>query len=149
MLATRWQPVNEVWSEMNRLHQEMSRLFDRAGVGAGPRRVAAAYPALNLWEDEDNLYSEAELPGLALEDLEIYVTGGNQLAIKGKRNPPKVEKGTWHRRERGYGQFARALTLPQDVDAEKVEAEFRGGVLCIKMPKREEAKPRRIEVKPR
>jgi HSP20 family protein len=134
---------------MNRLHREMSRLFDRAGYGDGARRMAPAYPALNLWEDADNLYAEAELPGLSLDDLEIYVTGGNHLSIKGKREVPESDKAAWHRRERGYGQFARALTLPHDVDADKVEAEFRNGVLCIKLPKREESKPRRIEVKPR
>lgn len=149
MLATRWQPfgLGEMWSEMNRLHEEMDRLFGRYGFGDGRRAVAPAYPALNLWQDDDNLYCEAELPGMELADLEIYATGGNQLTIRGKREAPSHEGGTWHRRERGYGSFARVLTLPQDVDAERVEAKFCHGVLCVTLPKREESKPRRIEVK--
>jgi len=149
MLATRWQPfgVAGPWSEMNRLQTEMNRLFDRFGFEDGGRRPAPTYPALNLWQDGDNLYVEAELPGMELSDLEMYVSGGNQLSLKGKREAPSVEKGAWHRQERGYGSFTRAITLPHDVDAEKVEAEFHDGVLCVTLPKREGSKPRRIEVK--
>lgn len=149
MLATRWQPfgLEDVWSEMNRLHEEMNQLFGRYGLGESRGQVAPTCPALNLWQDEDNLYCEAELPGMELDELEIYLTGGNQLTIKGKREAPSHEKGTWHRRERGQGNFSRVLTLPQEVDADRIQAEFRNGVLCVTLPKREEAKPRRIEVK--
>lgn len=148
-VTTGWQPFSagNVWSEMNRMRDEMERLFGRYGVGNGRQAEAAAYPALNLWQDEDNLYCEAELPGMKLEDLEIYATGGNQLSIKGKREAPSRENARWHRQERGYGSFARVLTLPQPVDSGKVEAEFRNGVLCVTLPKREEAKPHRIKVK--
>jgi HSP20 family protein len=132
---------------MNRLQTEMNRLFDRFGLEDGGRGPAPAFPALNLWEDADNLYLESELPGMKLEDLEIYVTGGNQLSLKGKREAPEVEKNAWHRRERSYAQFSRVVALPQEVDAEKVEAEFQHGVLCVKLPKHEASKPRRIEVK--
>lgn len=145
MLSTRWQPFSDLWSEMNRLQDEMNRVFGRRGNGYGMR--APGYPALDLWQDSENLYVEAELPGMDLHDLEIYVTGGNQLTIKGERKAPEIEGGTWHRQERGYGSFSRLLELPQDVDEEKVEAEFRNGVLTISMPKRAEAKPRKIAVK--
>jgi len=149
MWTTRWQPfgLGNIWSEMNRLQSEMNRLFDRYGFADGGRRPAPAYPALNLWQDADNLYLEAELPGMELSDLEILVSGGNQLSLKGKREAPSVEKGAWHRQERGYGCFTRSITLPQEVDADKVEAEFQHGVLCVTLPRREGAKPRRIEVK--
>jgi HSP20 family protein len=132
---------------MNRLQTEMNRLFDRFGTDNGGRRVAPTYPAMNLWQDADNLYVEAELPGMELSDLEIYVSGGNQLSLKGKREAPSMETGAWHRQERGYGSFTRAITLPHDVDAEKVEAQFNHGVLCVTLPKSEGTKPRRIEVK--
>jgi HSP20 family protein len=132
---------------MNRLQGEMNRLFDRFGLENGGRRSAPAYPALNLWQDGDNLYVEAELPGMELNDLEMYVSGGNQLSLKGKREAPSIEKGAWHRQERGYGSFTRAITLPQNVDADKVKAEFKHGVLCVTLPKTEDTKPRRIEVK--
>lgn len=138
MLATRWQPFGELMNEMN-------RVFNRFGVG--DRVFAPAYPALNLWHDADNLYVEAELPGVDLADLEIYVSGGDQLTLRGRRALPQLPKGAWHRQERHYGEFTRVLTLPQAVDAEKVQAEMKGGVLTITLPKRAEARPRRIEVK--
>lgn len=143
MFATRWQPWNEVVSEMNRLQNEMNRLFGRVGNGARP----GAYPALNVWEDDEKLYVEAELPGMELSDLEIYVNSGNLLTIQGQRKEPETAPGTWHRRERGYGKFSRVFELPAEVQPDKVEAHFRHGVLMVVLPKREEVKPRRIEVK--
>ncbi|QEG02640.1 Spore protein SP21 [Stieleria maiorica] len=144
MLATRWDP----WTEMNRLSREMDRVFGRRGTGneMGRPFAAGSYPALNVWEDDDNLYAEAELPGFNMDELEIYVTG-NQLTIKGERRPPEHGDGTWHRQERGYGKFSRMIEVPGDVDGDKVSAEFKNGVLHITLPKSEAVKPRRIEVK--
>ncbi|REK29359.1 MAG: Hsp20/alpha crystallin family protein [Planctomycetota bacterium] len=142
MLMSRRQP----WSEMHRLRDEMDRLFGRYGLGNG-RRSVDVFPPVNLWEDADNLYVEAELPGFDLSDLEIFVTGGNQLSVKGGRKRPEHEGGTWHREERGYGNFSRVIELPGNVDSDKVSAEFRAGVLTMTLPKSEELKPRRIEVK--
>ncbi len=145
-MLTRWQPFGDVRGEMGRLHDEMNRLFGRYANGA--REFSpGGYPPLNLWEDDDNLYVEAELPGLCLDDLEIYVTGENQLSIKGARKRPELTGGTWHRQERGYGSFGRLMELPGAVDSDNVTAEFKNGVLTVTLPKKEEAKPRRIEVK--
>lgn len=151
-MLTRWQPFEEVFTNMGRLHDEMNRLFDRWGFdrgnGNGARMFApATYPALDLWEDGDNLYVEAELPGFEMHDLEMYVTGENQLSLKGRRNQPQANGGTWHRQERGYGEFNRMIQLPCAVAADKVSAEFKHGVLCVTLPKHEGVKPRRIEVK--
>jgi len=129
---------------MRRIQDEMNRVFGRS-QGNGER--SGVHPPLDLWQDDANLYVEAELPGMDLNDLEIYVTGGNQLSIKGERKPPLVERGHWHRQERGYGAFGRTVELPHDVDDDKVEAEFRNGVLTITLPKRAETKPRKIAVK--
>lgn len=143
MLSTRWQPI----AELNRLRNEMDRLFGRyTGDSGGPLPGAATYPLLNLWEDDDQLYVEAELPGFEMDDLEIYVVGGNQLSIAGERQPPEMEGGAWHRQERGFGKFRRTLELPADVDSDKVSANFKYGVLTLTMPKSEEVKPRRIQV---
>lgn len=143
MLATRWDPRG-LWSEMSQLRGEMDRLFG----GNGFRRLGTTvYPPLNLWEDDDNLYVEAELPGFELSDLDISVAADNQLSIKGERKEPELEGGTWHRQERGYGSFSRMIELPEHVDPDKVSGEFKYGVLTITLPKREEAKSRRIEVK--
>jgi HSP20 family protein len=126
---------------MNQLHNEMTRLFGRFASAGGE------YPPLNAWEDDSAYYVEAELPGVEMSDLEIEVTGGNQLSLKGERKSPAVEKGSWHRRERGFGSFARLLDLPNQVDVDNVEARMQNGVLLIRLPKSEKARPRRIEVK--
>jgi HSP20 family protein len=140
-----WQPAGSVWDQLQQFQTEMNRLFDRWGTeqGTGP----AGFPAVNVWEDNEAVIVEAELPGLDLKDLEIYVTGNNQLAIKGERKPVKVEKGVWHRQERGFGSFVRVLTLPVEVNREKVEARFENGVLVVKLAKHEAARPRKITVK--
>ena len=146
MLVRRLRPWGDMWTEMNRLQNEMNKFFD------APDRTAfftgrGRYPAVNVWEDDDKLYVESELPGLALDDLEIYVERGDELTIKGERKEPETGKGAWHRRERGYGAFQRTLSLPIEVDADHVEAHFKDGVLTVELPKRKEVKPRRIEIK--
>ena len=147
MLTTRWQALDRMWPGMNRLQEEMERRLGGAGVN-DPRPFARSVdPPLDLWEDENNLYVEAELPGLDLSDLEIFVSGDNELSIKGKRTQPEQEKGMWHRQERDHGSFSRTGGLPQYVDSDKVTAECQHGVVTITLPKREEAKARRIEVK--
>ena len=145
MLGTRWRPFGDVWSEMNRLHEEMNRVFDRHGYRNGG--TAPSCPALDMWQDDNNLYIEAELPGMKLEDLEIYVSGDNQLGIKGARDVPEYEKASWHRRERTYGQFTRAVNLPCPVDEDNVHASLKHGILTVTLPKVAATKPRRIEVK--
>ncbi|EMI17283.1 heat shock protein, HSP20 [Rhodopirellula maiorica SM1] len=142
MLSSHWQPMADV----NRLRNELDRLFGQVSGGNGNSR-RGTFPLMNLWEDDNSLYLEAELPGFEMDDLEIYVTGGNQLSISGERKQPEHEAGAWHRQERGFGKFRRTLELPGDVDSEKVSANFRNGVLTLTMPKSEAAKPRRIEVK--
>lgn len=145
MLLTRWGPYGNLWNEMGRFREEMNQLFGRLGTTSWPS-LAVSYPPLNVWENDDNLFVEAELPGMQLNHLEIYVKEGNQLTIQGER-PTAEGTGTWHRRERGFGKFNRLITLPVPVDADKVEARFDQGVLHVTLPKSEQAKPRRIAVK--
>ena len=137
-----------MFTPFERLHREMDRLFGRWGSAfrTWPER-AVSYPAVNLWEDDDFVYAEAEVPGLKLQDLEITVTGDTQLTLKGKREPVVPEKLEWHRQERGFGSFERVLTLPVPVDASKVEAHLENGVVAIKIAKSPTAKPRKIPVK--
>lgn len=142
MLLKNWEP----WADLNRLSREMDQLFGRRGNGMASPVEVRSFPALNVWENDDHLFIEAELPGFGLEDLEIYVTG-NQLTLKGQRRPPQQEQGTWHLRERGYGKFHRVLELPTEIDGQNVSAEFRLGVLRITLAKSEATKPRRIQVK--
>lgn len=136
--------LNPVWRSFNDMQHEVNRVFDRWGhhpFGIGE------FPALNLWEEDDALHIEAELPGLDLADLEIFVTGRNEFTLKGERRPPVVEKGMAHRQERGFGRFERTLTLPFAVNEEAVDARFENGVLRVRLPKHETAKPRKITIK--
>ena len=128
----------------------MSPQFDAIGIVSSDMTASVAfYRLLGLTFPagaEGEGHVEAELPGMELSDLEILVHG-NQLSIKGERPEPSGEEKKWHRQERGYGKFTRLIELPFDLDQAKVEAELRNGVLSITLPKREESKPRRIEVK--
>jgi HSP20 family protein len=146
MRLSRWQPFTPVWNPLNQLQEEMNRLFNRWGGDSG-RDVGVGYPPLNVWEEGDHLFLEAELPGMDMKDLEIYVSGNNQLTLKGERKPVVPDKGVRHRQERGFGTFTRTLALPFPVNAEKVDARFESGVLHLKLAKHESAKPRKIQVK--
>jgi HSP20 family protein len=149
MRQTRWQPFSfaPLPQQFEQLQSEMNRLFNRFSDGGWARAFAPAYPAMNVWEDSENVLVEAELPGLDAKNLEIHVSGGNQLTLKGERKQTTPEKGAVHRQERGFGTFTRTLTLPYPVNADKVDARFENGVLLIKLPKHEAAKPRKIKVK--
>ena len=104
------------------------------------------FPVFNVWEDEGNLYAEAEIPGLKMDDLEVLVMG-DELTVKGERKDIEKQDVTYHLRERGVGEFSRVLSLPMEVDPEKVQATLRDGVLSITMPKAQNMLPRKIEVK--
>jgi HSP20 family protein len=146
MLSTRWQPF--VWNQLERFQSEVNHLLDRVGLNQGNwPSLSFSFPPVNVWEDDDTLHVEAELPGMRLDQLEIYVQEGNQLTVQGERQVCAPEKGVWHRQERGFGKFSRAIALPTAVDADKVEARFEHGVLHVTLPKSESAKPRRITVK--
>lgn len=144
MLTSRSFPLMR--RELSSFQDEMNRVF--ASI-AGHRQwpgLSYSYPLVNVWSDEHNYYVEAELPGMPLDALEIFVAEGNQLTIQGERNPAETT-GTWHRQERGFGKFSRTITLPAEVDADKVQARMEHGVLRITLPKSERARPRRITVK--
>jgi HSP20 family protein len=143
MRGTRFEPF---WNHLHQFQSDLNHLFNRFGDG-GTFNMPTAYPAVNVWEEGEQVHLEVELPGMDMKDLEIYVTGGNQLTLKGERKQPTLEKGVWHRQERGYGTFVRVLTLPFPVDPEKVEAKFENGVLRVALAKHESAKPRKIPIK--
>jgi HSP20 family protein len=127
------------------LRREMDRLFENflGTEPLAPSNGLRPFPALNLWEDAERVFAEAEMPGLRMDDLEISIQG-NELAIKGRRAPLEGDNLVYHRRERGTGEF---VTLPLDVDADRVEATLKDGVLTIVMPKAETARVRKIAVK--
>lgn len=133
-----------LWREMERLQNEMNRLFD-AYFPAWQR--TPSYPALNIWSNKDGLLITAEVPGVGPEDMDIQVAG-DTLTLSGQRKPEQPEGNVrYHRQERGFGSFHRAIQLPYTIDASKVEATFRNGILQINLPRAEEDKPRKIAVK--
>ena len=125
--------------------QEFDRLFSSLFDNSG-RQVQRWVPAMDLVEADDHFVLKADLPGLGEDDVAIEVQD-NVLTISGSRDAEheRKEKG-WYRLERSYGSFSRALTLPDGVDADKVEANFDRGVLEVTIPKPEERKPRRISI---
>jgi HSP20 family protein len=136
-----------VWGELQQLQGEMNRLFNRCfDVPQGGNGVAT-FPAVNLWEEDDQVFIEAELPGQDLKSLELFVTGGNELTLKGERKVQVPERGIWHRQERGHGPFSRTLELPYLVDPDRVEARLENGVLLVRLARHESARPRKIAVK--
>ena len=146
-MSVRWNPLSPGWlNQMQHLQSEMNRLFDRWGDNRYPAE-AAVFPAINVWEEENAFNAEAEIPGLDMTDIEIYITGQNQLTIKGERKLPAPAKSVQHRQERGFGKFTRTLSLPSPVDDNQVEARLENGVLRMRLPKHERAKPRKITIK--
>ena len=133
--------------ELEQLQHRMDRLFQNA---FGPERSpwqGGVYPLVNISEDRDHLYVRAELPGVKAESLEITVQDSS-LILRGERKIPTEEKQVnYHRREREAGFFRRVLALPARIQADKVEATCKDGILSIKLAKPEEVKPRKIQVK--
>jgi HSP20 family protein len=145
MFLTRWEPwTKSSWNAINQLHNEVDRLFQRWD---GVRYDASVFPPVNVFEEENGYVLEAALPGLDLADLDITVTGPNQLKLKGERKAPVPEKATPHRQERTFGPFVRTVTFPAPIDADRVEAKFDNGILQVTLPKHEQAKPRKINVR--
>lgn len=135
-------------NRVGQLRDEVDRLFgDFFGSTAVGRAVvpSRAFPALNVWERGDELFAEAEVPGLKGEDVDISIVG-NELVLKGNRSASEHSDASYHRRERGVGEFNRLVRLPFQVDANKIEAKLTDGVLLVKLPKAEASKPRKIKV---
>jgi HSP20 family protein len=135
------------FQELDRLQRQMDTLFQNAAGRERPYHREGVYPLVNVSEDSDHIYVQAELPGVNPEDLEITLKEQN-LVLRGERKIPPEEKNVnYHRRERESGFFRRVLRLPAQVDPNKVEASCQDGVLTITLAKPEEIKPRQISVK--
>lgn len=139
--------VHSPFDELDRMRQQMDRLSDLFGGRRAGRVSAGVYPLVNLTEDQEHYYIRAELPGIKADDLDIQVTA-NSISIAGQRKIAEEGDGVkYHRREREGGSFSRMMTLPGDINAEKVEADLVNGVLTVKVAKAEAAKPKQITVR--
>jgi HSP20 family protein len=134
-------PFHQFRHEVDRL---LTGFFGPGADGFLPG-VFRNQPPVNVWEQDDALKVEMELPGVKSEQLDISVAG-DDLSIKVNRPDVAQEGVTYHRRERPVGSLSRIVRLPAQVDADRVEADLRDGVLTITLPKAESAKPRKINV---
>ena len=106
---------------------------------------SGAFPLINVFNDGDDFVVVAELPGVKKEDLDIQVRG-DRLRVQGKKTIAYEDNASVHRRERAAGEFDRTVTLPEQIDAAKVAAEYRDGVLTLRLPRAESAKPRTVVI---
>ena len=147
MSLIRWEPYRSMLS----LRSAMNRLFDE-GLGRyrseGPWEADTGLPVpVDVYETENALVVRASLPGIKPEDVDISVTG-NTLVIKGEyEDKEETERDNVYVQERRYGSFQRSIALPPNLDADKIEATAKDGVLKLEIPKTEETKPKRITVK--
>lgn len=137
----------DTFADFEQLRREMQRLLDTPGRAEYGQLGSGVFPPINLSQDADHFYVRAEVPGIKASELSITAVK-NRLTIAGKREiPSEHERVSYHRRERPEGAFNRTLTLPTDLDVERIDARYTDGVLTLKLPKAEAAKPRLISVK--
>jgi HSP20 family protein len=140
MAVIRWDP----WGELAALQRDVNELFGRTTGGA---RRTPTVPPIDAYRTDAGLCVRMELPGMRPEDVDISVQEG-QLVVSGEREfDQKIEEDRWVRRERSYGRFQRAFTLPEGTDADKITASFEHGMLQLDIPNPPERQPRKIQIK--
>lgn len=147
MNLVRWDPFRELEEMSDRLNRFFARTDARRTNGKEMMTVADWTPSVDISEADEEFQIKAELPGVKKDDVKVTLDNG-VLTLQGERKEEREEKGRkFHRIERSYGQFIRSFTLPDVVDDTKVKAEFKDGVLHLRLAKSEKAKPKAIEVK--
>ncbi len=146
MATVRWDPFQDLIS----LQERMNRLFDQTVArsrGEHEGVIAPSWsPPVDIYETAESIVLKAELPGLNTDDIDIQVRD-NTLTLKGERRLAKgVEEENYLRAERAHGSFQRSFTLPTAIQADKIRAVFKDGVLEMNIPKAEEAKPKQIKI---
>jgi HSP20 family protein len=146
-------PIAPIRREWDPFHAMRSLLdwdpFREVAPAMMPNRLSEFDPAFELKEVPTGFALRADMPGVKEQDLEVNITG-NRLSVKGKRESESKEEkegGTFYVYERSYGSFSRTFTLPAEIDATKVRAELKDGVLMIELPKRPEAQAQKIPIK--
>jgi len=144
MNIIRWDP----YRDFSQLTERFNRAF---GLPATPERdeelsLGSWIPPVDIVEEKDRITLTAELPGFQPREVEVQMEGG-VLTVKGERKREEEKEGrNYHRVERSYGHFLRSFTLPNNVDRDAIKAHFADGLLTIELPKREEARPRQIQI---
>ena len=144
-------PELSTWPALDRwadLRDELNSLFDLPTTGNLARQAqlfSGWTPALDLYQNNDNVVAVVELPGMRKEDIDVSLHDG-MLTIAGERQSSSGEGENAERTERFSGKFRRSVSLPTRVDASKVSASYKDGILTVTLPKSEEAKPKKVEV---
>ena len=147
MAIVRWEPFRDLLS----LQERMNRMFNeqyRGGASSDDEWALGGSwaPAVDIYEQGHDIVLKAELPGVDPKDVDIRLEN-NVLTLRGQRKfENEVNKESYHRVERSYGSFSRSFTLPLVVDQGNIKADFKDGILKLVLPKREEAKPKQIEI---
>ncbi len=141
--TTAWSPLER----LSALRQDMDRLWELSFAGRSTQGTATWSPAVDLYDEAEQLVAKVELPGITRESLEVNYQDG-VLSICGERKAdyPAGQEPDCYRAERPTGKFSRDLTLPVPVQADKIQASYKEGVLSIVLPKSEDAKPHKVEV---
>jgi HSP20 family protein len=140
---SRWDPFRDISKVQEQVNRFLEDSFLRR---AGDSSLTAWAPEVDIHETEDALVLEADLPGMDEKDLDVRVEN-NMLTLRGDRKFEKrVSEENYLRVERAFGSFSRSFSLPHTFDADSIKADYHNGVLTIRVPKREEAKPKQVKV---
>lgn len=135
------------FADFDSMRREMLRLLDSVAGETFGDAGAGVFPPMNITQDDDNFYLRAEVPGVKPDELSISAVR-NRVSLAGKREIQREhERASYHRKERAEGSFDRTVTLPTEVDSERVDARYADGILTLTLPKAGEAKPRQITVR--
>jgi len=137
----------ELFRNVNSLQEQFSRLFDTSFPGRSSESDLTTWaPAVDIQETENELMLKADLPGIEEKDIDVRIEN-NTLTIRGERKFEKqVNEDNYLRVERSYGSFSRSFSLPNTINTEAINAEYKNGVLTVQMPKRAESKPKQVKV---
>jgi HSP20 family protein len=138
-------PSLDRWASLRNDLDTLLELPFWAGSGRQTQLFSGWTPALDLYQNNDNIVAVVELPGMRKEDIEISLQDGT-LIISGERKEETSQENGATRTERCTGKFRRSITLPTRVDANKVSATYKDGILTVTLPKAEEAKPKQIQI---
>jgi HSP20 family protein len=142
MTLTRWDPFRELQDRMNRMFEDTGRGWR----SDEPSSTTTWSPAVDIYETQNEILVQAELPGVDRKDISLHLEK-NVLTLKGERRFEKETKQeNYHRIERAYGGFSRSFSIPATVEEDKIRAEYKDGILKIALPKKEQVKPKQIQI---
>jgi HSP20 family protein len=139
---------NPLLAQFRRLEEELDEIFGSATPWTGGIRSLppGTFPAINVGSTEDNVTVYLFAPGIDAKKLDISIQQ-NVLTVAGEREMPRADEATYYRQERSGGEFRRVISLPDDVDPDRVDASYRDGIVQISVGRRESAKPRQIAIR--